>query len=905
LSRWLRTLLLTLAIALPAIGILPELLLLPREVNDNAFHIGVVQSLLDALHQGGNPLDCWFPTWLAGFPLLHYYQPAPYLLLALLWGLGCGKLALPFLLKFTLWAALTLIPVSMYRALRWLSCTPLTAAWGALLSVVIADGGKYGLAYESFTWIGWGLYAQALAAPLVPLALAGGYRVIVERERPLRGALLIALTSLTHILYGYIAGLSLFLPVLMSRERAEWPVRLRQMVLLFALVGALTAFFVAPLVLHGAYHYESLYDEAGKFNSYGAPTILSWLFTGELFDHNRLPLYTVLVLGGLGIGLWRWHRVRENASGWMALAFLCWLAFYFGRPTWGALIDLLPMTSGLHIERLVNGVHLFGCMLGALAAGVLTQWIFERRTVWRQGIGLLLLLGGIAALLGPRIAYLASNVHFMREAVTAYHHEYPDFVPILAYLHEHPQARVYAGYNGNWGTNYHVGQVPVYLLLTAEGIPTIANAPFSWAMATDAQLQFPEVTADFCALYDIQYLLTNNPAHAPRSAQLLMHSGPHYLFTLPSPGRASCITVPYTIIGTKDTAAYAELLWARSNWSAAGAHFQLNYTRQPNMGRHTLRAIDALHYEENVHTTDAPAGTPMNWFAESRFFAETPPGHTVGTCQVTALTGQALTVRVTTPASTVVMCRMTNHPWWKATLDGRPAPTFMVSPGFLAVQVPAGRHELQIRYQAETKLWLLLAGLLLVGGYAFFSCRRSGTPVTNVQWAWMDDRRCRYGLLIVVGVIILLVVADKMRVARKLPVPLSTRTHLEATQGWGTLHRNRTVEDRRLCVGGLVFRLGLGTHAVSHLTYRLDGKYRSFETFYGADDEAAQWHRLQFRILVDGKVCADSGIVAGYHQPGYASVDVTNARNLTLEVLDGGDGITADHADWIYPALMR
>jgi hypothetical protein len=34
-------------------------------------------------------------------------------------------------------------------------------------------------------------------------------------------------------------------------------------------------------------------------------------------------------------------------------------------------------------------------------------------------------------------------------------------------------------------------------------------------------------------------------------------------------------------------------------------------------------------------------------------------------------------------------------------------------------------------------------------------------------------------------------------------------------------------------------------------------------------------------------------------------VPVDGAQFLTLEVLDGGDGINSDHADWLEPLLLR
>ena len=56
---------------------------------------------------------------------------------------------------------------------------------------------------------------------------------------------------------------------------------------------------------------------------------------------------------------------------------------------------------------------------------------------------------------------------------------------------------------------------------------------------------------------------------------------------------------------------------------------------------------------------------------------------------------------------------MTWHPDWKASLDGQPRETAMLSPGFVGIPVPAGRHTVVFRYApGNWKLWMALAGLL-------------------------------------------------------------------------------------------------------------------------------------------------------------------------------------------------
>ena len=57
--------------------------------------------------------------------------------------------------------------------------------------------------------------------------------------------------------------------------------------------------------------------------------------------------------------------------------------------------------------------------------------------------------------------------------------------------------------------------------------------------------------------------------------------------------------------------------------------------------------------------------------------------------------------------------RMTWHQNWKASVDGQPAATFMLSPGFIGVPVAPGTHRVELRYQPDGwRLMLACAGLM-------------------------------------------------------------------------------------------------------------------------------------------------------------------------------------------------
>src|SRR5205085_6974531 len=102
-----------------------------------------------------------------------------------------------------------------------------------------------------------------------------------------------------------------------------------------------------------------------------------------------------------------------------------------------------------------------------------------------------------------------------------------------------------------------------------------------------------------------------------------------------------------------------------------------------------------------------------------------------------------------------------------------------------------------------------------------------------------------------------------------------------------------------------IFRHGIGTHARSRLAYCLNGAFRTLDTKFALDDEANLGQESRFRVLGDGAVLFDSLNVSGQAFPRHVRVSVAGVQWLTLEVLEGGDGITGDHADWLDPMLLR
>ncbi len=106
---------------------------------------------------------------------------------------------------------------------------------------------------------------------------------------------------------------------------------------------------------------------------------------------------------------------------------------------------------------------------------------------------------------------------------------------------------------------------------------------------------------------------------------------------------------------------------------------------------------------------------------------------------------------------------------------------------------------------------------------------------------------------------------------------------------------------RPLKLGDGTHARGIFCHAVSRIAVGLPGPGKSFTALAGIDsNEQTSGGRgsVVFSVSVGGKETFRSGVLREGMAPARVAVDLGGARELTLEVGDGGDGISCDQADW-------
>ena len=89
-----------------------------------------------------------------------------------------------------------------------------------------------------------------------------------------------------------------------------------------------------------------------------------------------------------------------------------------------------------------------------------------------------------------------------------------------------------------------------------------------------------------------------------------------------------------------------------------------------------------------------------------------------------------------------LVLKVTYHPNWTVTVDGRPTSTFMVSPSYVGIHLPAGKHTVEAVYQpTPSKMPLLAFGLILFGLAVVFRRRLDRLPTRIGALRRRRDRR--------------------------------------------------------------------------------------------------------------------------------------------------------------------
>ena len=141
-------------------------------------------------------------------------------------------------------------------------------------------------------------------------------------------------------------------------------------------------------------------------------------------------------------------------------------------------------------------------------------------------------------------------------------------------------------------------------------------------------------------------------------------------------------------------------------------------------------------------------------------------------------------------------------------------------------------------------------------------------------------------------------VADTVLCAGDSTVYLSDISWSYMENRFRDVQLDQSYDYNTLTINGKTYAKGLGAHAYSNIVYQINGQYDRFKSEVGVDDETCTNGQVVFKVMADGVLIFDSGIMTQADDAVSIDVDIQGVNELTLIVEDGGNNIWCDHADW-------
>ncbi|OGG04247.1 hypothetical protein A2Z33_03805 [Candidatus Gottesmanbacteria bacterium RBG_16_52_11] len=508
-----------------------------------------------------------------------------------------------------------------------------------------------------------------------------------------------------------------------------------------ALLGGTVIFFLSywiiPTFLGNDYHNISFWDPIWKFNSYGWKETLIRLFDGNLFDFGRFPILTVLALIGAFVPVFLLTRSNgqkpsEPEEGQHAadagtetiasagplfsfsVLFLFWLLMYFGRSTWGGLIDMIPSMSEFHMSRFLVGLHAAGIFLFPIALYALSQILSDTlkfflyptsrarkaaTPIWLTAVS----LGAILVFLVPpvyrqTIKYNELNDKLIVQANENYAKQAPEINTFFATFRNLPPGRVFAGRGGGWGKDFNIAETEMFMYISTFGIPTALWLPETWSPNSDTEQYFSEDQAKDYDLYNLRFVLAP-PTVKPQPFWTLMQRTPAWiLYSAPSSGYFTVGRRSMTVVSDKTSLANIIRLWIQSEIPKAGLYPEIQFGDED---KPQLWPVPLIRMKDEVTYLTSQGKRQNIWEFNPLYPGDGPKAVLSG--QESVDTDMQFRTRVDVSegcSECLVVLKQTYHPNWRATVDGKVVKPITVFPFHIGVPIAdPGSHDVVVWYQ--------------------------------------------------------------------------------------------------------------------------------------------------------------------------------------------------------------
>jgi hypothetical protein len=694
-----------LAIVFNAVFLMGEVAVSTFSLNDDVLHLTATQEASSALRQDLDPTDFIQTRIGLGFPLFHHYQHLPQVVLAVLDQVTSTFLPLPRLFDISRYLLLVFFPLSVFWAMRRFDFDYLAAALSSLIASLLATNSLYGIEYGSYIWRGYGLYTQLWAMFFLPLALAEIYRTLRKEGSWFWPVFLSALVLLSNLLVGYILIVSAALFIFLKPEIPEISSRLKRMAGIFLLTAMVTAYFFIPFILDISYFNRSVWLESFKYNSFGAIEVLKNLFTGNMLDYGRVPVLTIVffVAAIMVIAPWKQEKYRLL----LVLTFF-WLFVYFGKPTWGDLVNVLPFGGDLQFSRFIIGFQLGAVMI--IGAGLSLIWQSVEKFSVKNPSFKIPIIAGIVFLLLLSPVFL-ERAHFYQQntlgktaSQNAFLSKSQEISEIKETLNNLSPGRVYAGLPADFGNDpqYKFAYVPLYAMVPQLGVDSFGYPYTHYYLSADSIFHFNYTRPEQYNLFNIRYVILHKTRTPPSFYSKVREFDTFILYRVPSTGYFDVVDAPAVFYGNKTGFYYPNAKWLSSSL--------------PKQQQHPI--IELGDKPENT------CGLPVFSFEEvnekilSNLTLSQPAGGEI--INETMRKNEYLAEFVVNRES-YLMLKTNYHPGWDVTLDDKQVSPVMLAPGFIGVKVGPGTHQVIFSYQPPSyRLPLFVLGVLVLVILGFY-----------------------------------------------------------------------------------------------------------------------------------------------------------------------------------------
>lgn len=687
-TRFAPLLLVAFAVGFGAWLLRAELRVLPFP-NDVTLHAPMFRFAEQRMRSGHSPFDAWFPYVGLGSPLFVQYQSLPSIL--------AGALGAVFGTWIFQWVGYLLIvtwPVSVYIGARLLGLDRWQAGAAALFSPMLANNTGYGFEWGSFVWMGHGLWSMLWALWTLPIALGLAWRAITRHERVALATFAVGLTCAFHFIAGYLVLLALAVFVLLH------PPAIVRRLLRSAIVGVgglvMFAFVFVPNLAELKYANVDSFS-MGTFwvNSYGPGDVFGWLVRGEVFDHDRLPVVTLVVALGTIVCL---ARARRSEAARVPLGLLVLsLLLYSGRSVVGPVMNYLPGGQNILLHRYIIGVHFAGMLLAGI--GAVWAWRFAvsaarsvprlgRRNAFAIAIACTLAAAAMYPVLADRKHYADADRAFISGQIAADNPALRDITALIDIAKRRGDGRIYAGGVNSWGPFARVGLLPLYLLPVQQGADSIGLYERTQGLSTNIEPFFNDQEPAQYDLFNVKYVLVKSTQKPSIGAvALLARRGGYSLYEVATSGYLEVVDTTQPLAADRGDMAKVMAPYLRSRAVAQLRHPLVSFGGQATP-------------VPSANSSDAYTGPPG---AVEQSDANLHDGRFTG--------------EVTASRPAWVMLKESYAPHWTATVDGKAVQPQMLAPSFVGVPVPAGTHRVVFAYEPSSSYSYLFAlgALTLLG----------------------------------------------------------------------------------------------------------------------------------------------------------------------------------------------